>query len=291
VQPAPSLTTHALQAALDRRLAEHAASAGEYRDRFLSAAPFPHLVIDDFLPRELAQELVSTFPAPGSALWTRLPTEDQRNKLATTDEGMIPALHRYVLFTLNSGRFLRFIEQVTGIDALIADTKLVGGGLHQIMRGGKLAVHIDYSHHPQNALFRRLNLLLYLNPDWREEYGGHLELWNRDITRCETRILPSFNRLALFATSDVSYHGHPEPLAAPEGTTRKSLSLYYFTKEPPAGREAVEHNTSFKSRPGDRFDLGNFVVRTASSGLVRDLLPPVLYRGIRKIWNRRFTGK
>jgi Rps23 Pro-64 3,4-dihydroxylase Tpa1-like proline 4-hydroxylase len=212
-------------------------------------------------------------------------------KLATNDEGLIPPLQRYILFLLNSGSFIRFLEKLTGIDSLIADTKLVGGGLHQIKRGGKLAVHIDYSHHPQNGLFRRLNLLLYLNPDWREEYKGHLELWDKDIQKAEAKILPVFNRIALFATSDTSYHGHPEPLNCPEEVTRKSLSLYYFTQLPPEGKEAVVHNTLFKSRPGDSFNLGNFMVRTASSGLFRDLVPPIFYKLLRKVWNRKFTGK
>jgi Rps23 Pro-64 3,4-dihydroxylase Tpa1-like proline 4-hydroxylase len=286
-----SYSVFGLQEALDRNLAAHVAKAGEYRSQFQSNLPFPHLVIDDFLPERIAQQLVDTFPGPESPIWTRQPTEDQRNKLATTDEGMIPALQRYVLFNLNSGAFVRFLERATGIEALIADTKLVGGGLHQIKSGGKLAVHIDYSHHPQNRLFRRLNFLLYLNPAWQEEYGGSLELWDRKISLCQKAILPRFNRAALFATSDISYHGHPEPLRTPEHVTRKSLSLYYFTKEPPAGRDDVEHNTLFKSRPGDRFNLGNFVVRSASSGLFRDLMPPLAYRGIRKLWNRFFTGK
>ncbi len=287
----PALSVHALQEALDRKLAEHSANADAYRRQFLANLPYPHLVIDDFLPERIAQQLVDTFPDPSSPIWTQQPTEDQHNKLATTDEGAIPALHRYVLFTLNSGAFLRILERVTGIEALIADTKLVGGGLHQIKRGGKLAVHIDYSHHPQNQLFRRLNLLLYLNPAWQEEYGGQLELWDTAISGCRKAILPRFNRVALFATSDVSFHGHPEPLRTPEHVTRKSLSLYYFTKDPPLGSEGVAHNTLFKSRPGDRFNLGNFVVRSASSGLFRDLMPPLAYKGIRKLWNRRFTGK
>ena len=280
-----------LQDSMSRCLATHLGRADGYRRDFQRATPFPHLVIDNFLPVDLAEALVQTFPGPDSPVWTKLPTEDQRRKLATRDEGLIPPLQRYVLLTLNSGSFLSFFEQATGIDALVADTKLVGGGLHQITRGGRLSVHIDYSHHPQTRLFRRLNALLYLNPDWREDYGGHLELWNATITKCEARILPVFNRLALFATSEISYHGHPDPIAAPEGLPRRSLSLYYFTKEPPAEKEGVEHNTLFKSRPGDPFSVGSTLVRIASSGLVRDLLPPIVYRGIRGAWNRRFAGK
>jgi hypothetical protein len=280
-----------LQEAIAGRLVEHSRHMDKWSELFRKGAPFPYVVIDDFLPREIAESLVDTFPDPGSPIWVTQPTDDQRFKLATTDEAKIPPLQRYVLFALNSGEFLRFLERLTGIDSLIADTKLVGGGMHQILPGGKLAVHIDYSHHPQNKLFRRLNLLLYLNPGWKEEYGGHLELWDRDIQHADVKILPAFNRIAIFATSEFSYHGHPAPLGCPPGVTRKSLSLYYFTKDPPPGSETLEHNTSFKSRPGDAFNLGNFLVRSASSGLFRDLIPPIIYRGLRKTWNRRFTGK
>ncbi|MCC6295307.1 MAG: 2OG-Fe(II) oxygenase [Pseudomonadales bacterium] len=258
---------------------------------FRTAHPFPSIAIDNFLPPMLATALADEFPRMDSAIWTRLPTEDQKHKSSTIDEGAIPPGLRSLIHELNSGTFLGFLERLTGIPDLIADTKCVGGGLHQIRRGGKLAVHVDYSHHPQNGLFRRLNLLLYLNRDWREDYGGNLELWNPEITRCERKILPVFNRAALFATSDISYHGHPEPLSCPDGMTRNSVALYYFTKEPPAGKENVVHNTLFKSRPGDRIHLGNVLVRAASSGFFRDLMPPVLYRGLRKMWNRRYTGR
>jgi Rps23 Pro-64 3,4-dihydroxylase Tpa1-like proline 4-hydroxylase len=266
---------------------DRAALARAYR----SAHPFPHIVIDDFLPGWMADELHREFPGPDHSVWTRLPTSDQRSKLVTTDEGLIPPLLRATLHELNSGSFLRFLEALTGIDALVADTKCVGGGLHQIERGGRLAVHIDYSHHPQNELYRRLNLLLYFNKDWRPEYKGELELWSPDVKRCEQKIAPLFNRCAIFSTSDISYHGHPEPLCCPEDMTRKSMSLYFFTKEPPAEKVGTRHNTIFRRRPGEPLDLMNLVIRAASSHAFREATPPVLYRALRGGWNRRFTGK
>lgn len=259
--------------------------AGAYRQ----AKPFPHIVLDDFLPAEVAEAAHSEFPGREFRDWTKLPTDDQRGKYALTDERRIPPRLRAVIQELNGGYFLRVLEKITGISELIADTKLVGGGLHRIEPGGKLSVHIDFSHHPTNGLNRRLNLLLYLNKDWPEEYGGHFEMWSSDLQRAERKILPAFNRCAIFSTSPISYHGHPEPLTCPEGRARQSIALYYFTK----GRqneEEVEHNTLFKSRPGDPVNVGNVLVRAASSGFFRDLIPPVLYRLLRKVWNRRFTG-
>lgn len=150
-------------------------------------------------------------------------------------------------------------------------------------------MHVDFSHHPSNGLYRRLNLLIYLNKEWKEEYGGHFELWTPDIKRCVRRILPIFNRCVVFATSSRSYHGHPEPLSCPPEEARKSLALYYFTRSGPDGDESI-HNTTFVSRPGDRSSIADRFVRIASSGVVRDLIPPLLYRAIRRLWNRGIAG-
>lgn len=258
---------------------------------FRKATPVPFVIIDDFLPPEIAETILSEFPERDSDLWARMPTEDQRGKLATTDEARLPPHARTLIFELNSGRFLRFLESVTGIDQLVADTKLVGGGLHRIERGGKLSVHIDFSHHPSNGLYRRLNLLVYLNKNWKEEYGGHFELWPPDLQRPARKILPIFNRCVVFATSSHSYHGHPEPLNCPENEARKSIALYYFTRDAPPGDEGSVHNTLFRSRPGDKLSLGARLLRTASSGFIQDLAPPILYRFARRIWNKRIAGE
>lgn len=256
--------------------------------RYQTAKPFPFIVMDDFLPEDVAETVWAQFPAEDSDVWTRLPTEDQKGKLVTSEEGTIPPAPRVLMQELNSGTFLRFLEILTGIPDLIADAKLVGGGLHRIRRGGKLGVHVDFSHHP-NGLNRRLNLLIYLNKNWREEYGGHLEFWSSDIKRREHKILPIFNRCALFSTTPISYHGHPEPLTCPPDEARKSLALYYFTKGRPAV-EDIEHNTLFRSRPGERFSLSNFIVRAASAGVVQDVMPPVLYKAMKRFWNKHFSG-
>jgi hypothetical protein len=269
-----------------RELAER---AEELAPCFRQASPYPFLVIDDFLSAEVVEVLVRDFPAPGAEIWHRCLTADQHNKLALSHESLIPASIRNLIHELNSGYFLELLEQITGINNLVADTKLVGGGLHQIERGGKLNVHVDYSHHPNNRLNRRLNLILYLNENWREEYGGHFEIWDRKVRRCEHRIAPLVNRCVLFATSSYSFHGHPEPLACPEGMTRKSVALYYYSNgRPEEPGPVVEHNTLFHLRPGEQFSWNNFVVRLASSGWVRDLTPPLFYRWLRAGWNRRF---
>src|SRR4030095_11648371 len=111
-------------------------------------------------------------------------------------------------YHLNSITFLEFLGRVTGISNLISDPCFDGGGLHPIQRGGKLAIHADFNKHPRFGLDRRLNALLYLNKDWRDEYGGHLELWNREMTRPEAKILPIFNRFVVFRATDFTLPGH-----------------------------------------------------------------------------------
>ena len=118
---------------------------------------------------------------------------------------------------MSSPPVLRFLEALTGIEGLIPDPYFGGAGPHQILPGGFLKVHADFNWHPLLKLDRRLNLLVYLNKDWREEYGGQLELWDRDMARCERQILPVFNRTVVFSTTDFSFHGHPRPLACPGG--------------------------------------------------------------------------
>jgi Rps23 Pro-64 3,4-dihydroxylase Tpa1-like proline 4-hydroxylase len=126
--------------------------------------------------------------------------------------------------------------------------------MHQIARGGFLKVHIDFNWYPRLKLERRLNVLIYLNENWKEEYGGYFELWNKDMTKSEVKILPVFNRMAMFTTGEESYHGHPDVLTCPEGMTRKSLALYYYTS-PATHKEAQAeaHSTVFKERPGEEF--------------------------------------
>ncbi|MBI4266031.1 MAG: 2OG-Fe(II) oxygenase [Acidobacteria bacterium] len=173
---------------------------------------------------------------------TTRPTE---RKSSTEDLSTFGPLTRRVCAELNGGRFLAFLEKLTGITGLIADPHLRGGGLHEIERGGLLGVHADFNYYERLNLWRRLNLLVYLNADWDEAWGGHLELWDRDGRACVTRIAPLFNRAVLFDTSNFSYHGHPHPLNVPEGGSRKSLALYYYTVDYPYSSDNKPHSTVF----------------------------------------------
>jgi len=140
------------------------------------------------------------------------------------------------------------LSELTGIEGLIADEGMEGGGLHQSLRGGYLNVHADFTVHPLHPTWRRrVNLLLYLNERWPPEYGGALELWSKDMRRCVSKIEPLGNRAVIFNTESDSFHGHPDPLQCPAGESRKSLALYYFTVE----SRPMVRSTEYRARPGE----------------------------------------
>ena len=187
---------------------------------------------------------------------------------------------RLFMYHLNSMTFLEFLGTVTGIKNLIPDPGFEGGGLHQIVRGGKLGVHADFNKHRDFNLDRRLNLLLYLNKNWREEYGGHLQLWDQDVKRCEAKVLPLFNRMMVFGTTDFTFHGHPDPLQCPEDMTRKSLALYYFSNGRPAEETTGGHSTIFRARDEKDFEL-TFAQRARH--LANEVVPPFIMKGLRRV--------
>jgi hypothetical protein len=245
---------------------------------YLSAKPYPHVVLDDFFDPEIVEGILAEFPDRNAIRWQRFDNASEI-KLASASEASFGPLTRLFLYHLNSITFLEFLTQVTGIKNLIPDPRFDGGGLHQIVRGGKLGIHADYNKHEAFGLDRRLNLLLYLNKNWREEYGGHLQLWDRNMTSCAAKIAPLFNRVMIFGTTDFTYHGHPDPLQCPDDVTRKSLALYYFTNGRPAEEVSGDHTTIFRAR--DPNDLRPNLLQRARR-LAGDLLPPILARQFRR---------
>jgi hypothetical protein len=142
--------------------------------------------------------------------------------------------------------------------------------------------------HPHNGLDRRINALIYLNKDWREEYGGHFELWDKNMEHCVERILPEFNTLALFNCTSYSYHGHPDPLTCPADRSRKSLALYFYSNGRPKEEiltDVDKHYTLWKARTGDLQDKNS--VKTQGKervyGIVKSLTPPIVLRAMKNV--------
>ena len=153
----------------------------------------------------------------------------------------IPFLTKGLIDAFNSSEMLKFLEKLTGIKNLIADPSLYGAGMHKIDSGGKLDIHADYSKHSNYPLYRRVNLLLYINSDWDTLWGGELELRNKDMILIKS-IAPLFNRAVIFNTTSRALHGHPIPLNCPPGVSRFSIAMYYFTEEAP--EDSSDENTS-----------------------------------------------
>jgi hypothetical protein len=229
--------------------------ANQLRDQYATAMPFPHVVIDAFLPDEVCARLLAEFPSRTAIDWLCF-NKDHSKKLATRGDGQFGEYTHQVLLQFNTPACLQFLETLTGISGLIPDPYFEGGGLHQIERGGYLKIHTDFNVHARLQLDRRINLILYLNQDWQEEYYGHLELWDRNMTHCVRKVLPIYNRCVVFSTTDWSYHGHPEKLACPPDRTRKSLALYYYTNGRPAAERSARHGTLWQDRPAPRSARG-----------------------------------
>lgn len=223
------------------------ALADGHREAFQAAEPFPHVVLDDFLPAEVAEGLLADF-ARADTGWKHYHHYNER-KLALTDLERMPEHTRGVFEALMSRPAVEFVERLSGIDGLISDPDMEGAGMHRVPRGGHLNIHTDFLTHTKKRSWRRhINLLIYLNKDWQPEWNGDLELWSADMGRCVQSVAPAFNRCVVFNTRPRSYHGHPKPLACPEGECRRHILLYYYRDE---GHDLELRPTDYRARPGD----------------------------------------
>lgn len=232
-------------------LDEWAPQADQLADRFRNAQPFPHIVLDDFLPAAGAEFILENFPSPACRSFGQPDNKFQVRKLGHIQKNYfrgVPQTLRYLLHDFNSMAFLEFIERLTGIRGIIPDPHFQGGAFHQILPGGHLEVHADFNIDQRRKLMRRVNALLYFNKDWKSEYGGDLELWDPSLTQCVQRIQPIFNRCVIFETSSNSYHGHPVPISENAPATRKSLAFYYYAADQRAFDPARAHSTIWRDQ-------------------------------------------
>jgi Rps23 Pro-64 3,4-dihydroxylase Tpa1-like proline 4-hydroxylase len=237
--------------------------AERYRGEFAAAEPFPHVAIDDFLPIETAERVHAEFQEPLDG-WKHYYHVNER-KLGLTEEEKMPPYTRAVFEAMRSPRFVDFITKLSDIEGLISDPTLEGGGMHMSEPGGFLNMHTDFLTHTKNRSWRRhLNLLVYLNKDWKEEWNGDLELWDAEMTHCAKSVAPVFNRCVIFNTVPKSYHGHPHRLACPPGESRKSILLYYYRDE---GKSRRVTSTDYRPLPDD--SAFKKILIAADRGLVR----------------------
>lgn len=215
--------------------------------------PFKHVVVDNFFPNDFAQSLLKSFPDIDSNDWERTNDPDIEVKLRTMwksefdiPDGIVDAIR-----IMNSSLFLNAMSKLFEIDKIMPDPYFSGGGLNVTVSGGLLDVHVDGNYHDASGLNRRLNAILYLNPGWQDGWGGEFGLYDSTGDNLIKKVAPMYNRLVIFDTNDFSYHGLPDPLNFPKDEVRKSIILYFYTKESrPTSQIAVEepHSALWKKR-------------------------------------------
>jgi Rps23 Pro-64 3,4-dihydroxylase Tpa1-like proline 4-hydroxylase len=257
-------------------------SRDELKASFDDASPFRFLVIDDFLEPAFAQAVCDGLPdfEAARAVGREFASVNEKRKVQISDPAEFSSPVARLNELLAGDEFLSDLEYITGIPRLLADAELRGGGIHITGPRGRLDVHVDFNLQEEDELHRRLNILVYLNPVWYEQWGGAIELWDPQLKRAHHTLLPVFNRCVLFETSEISFHG-VTPTACPEGIERRSFAAYYYTREAPAGWDGSRHSTIFRARPHER--------------LRRNLLMPAerisrrISRGLRRA--RRVLGR
>ena len=257
----------------DQCVAEGEKRATEYQ----TATPFPHIVMEDFVDANVLRGIVEQFPdRDGRTYFDRA---QERFKYQFDPNTVDSPRVRNLLAELNSEPFLAFLSAMTGIEGLISDPYYSGGGLHETLAGGHLSVHADFNVHKEMQVERRLNLLIYLNDDWPEAYGGQLELWDKKMRAAAKSVLPVLGRAVVFNTTLQSFHGQPTPLACPPDRSRRSIATYYYTAFPKDG-SAPTRSTAFQPRPGSE-DVTDW--KTHYRHFVNDWVPPRLQSLARRL--------
>jgi Rps23 Pro-64 3,4-dihydroxylase Tpa1-like proline 4-hydroxylase len=222
----------------------------QLRDRVRKSQPFPFFSIDNFLDEKFANRVLESFPSFEDAMKVggSFNAVNEKGKVQLTDSETFAPAVRELNEVLSSQEWLDVLNYVMDIPKLLPDDELVGGGIHQTGPRGHLDVHVDFNYLRARELHRRLNILVYFNKDWKPEWGGNVEFWDKDVKVCHHSSSPIFNRCVVFATSNISYHG-VTAVKCPEGNSRKSFAAYYYTKDPPPGWDGTVHSTIFKARP------------------------------------------
>lgn len=217
----------------------------EIRQQFESAAPCKHIALDNFFTDEVANILYENFPKQETLNVKRKSINENKSEEYHL-ENFHPKFNEVRDF-LNTPQMYEWISKATGIEGLSSTFDSLGSGIHQGGPGSFVDVHVDVNMNTAAKLHRRINLLIYLNKNWKDEYGGALEFWDKDVKNCISSVMPVFNRAAIMVTDETSYHGYAR-INIPEGESRKSFYCYYYT---PAGKDFVYRDSRFKTRPDE----------------------------------------
>jgi len=220
--------------------------------QFATAEPFPFLVIDEFLDPAFAREVAAAYPTFERALENGRAFDfvNEKRKVQITDPARFPAPVAKLHAAISSQAFRDELAKITGIPKLLDDPELVGGGMHVTGAQGRLDVHVDFNVLEDRDWHRRLNILVYLNPEWQRDWGGQVELWDQRVKQCRHSLLPVLNRCVIFETSERSFHG-VAAVRCPPTAVRRSFAAYYYTREAPKNWDGKMHDTVFRARPDE----------------------------------------
>lgn len=235
--------------------------ARKLRDTYNTNPPSPHITLHNLFSKDYLREISKELDTINFFDGEKNFYGSQHKKYLGDITKFPPATQKFLMY-LNSKPFIEFLENLTGIEGIIADHTYEGGGFHAISKGGFLKVHTDFNFHHKLKLDRRMNLLIYLNENWQEDYGGAIELWDKECKHKVVSMMPELGNVMIFSTTDYSFHGHPDPLTCPENVYRKSLALYYYTNGRPAHEiNSKKTGTTYMERPGEKFSEGGFMSR------------------------------
>ena len=259
--------------ALTLETAKAKAIGAQFAEKYQSGQPYHHICLDNFLPMEIIEKVRADLNSMPDAERSFDAAQERFKSQYNPDR--LPGYSQALFHTFNSRAFILFLEEMTGIKGLIPDPYFIGGGIHKTLTGGHLDIHADFNLHPHMKVERRLNVLIYLNPEWKEEYGGSFEIWDKEMTRKVASFAPTENRMCCFSTGSDTFHGNPEPVNHPDGLPRQSIALYYYTATWDASRK--EHSTIFKPRPGSS---DQSEARARRHAALQEALPPFLFRPV-----------
>lgn len=254
--------------------------AVENHERYLTAEPFPHIMIDNFIKPDVLETVLAEIESRAEPEGKIMDDRFQKKWACNKTRLMGPATRALIQF-LNGQEITDFLTTLTGIEGLIPDPQLAGGGLHELRNTGFLNVHADFNYHQALKLDRRINMLLYLNKDWEEAYGGELQLWDSSMKHRVASYLPIFNRCVIFSTTDKSFHGNPTPVNLPDNKrARRSIAFYYYTNGRPASEVSDPHSTVF------RYEKGQESAADRARRIGRRWLPPIVADALASIGRR-----
>jgi len=254
--------------------------AKSLQTQYLNAKPYPHIVMHDFIKKDLLRSVLEEFPdleKLSDSVYKF--NNDKQIKFASKGMKYLSPKALYLNSYLQSDMMLNWLNDLSGIkETLISDPYLLGGGYHEIRSGGLLKVHADFNKHSKLNLDRRLNLLIYLNEFWEDNWGGALELYDENLNSIKS-IFPYFNTAVIFSTTSFTFHGHPDPLKCPENHSRKSLAYYYFSTGRPKNEiSQQEHQTLWRNRS---FETN--LISINPKRLINEITPPIIWKTIKKI--------